>query len=177
MTSLFAITAATNTLRLDNKRQAETQFTVFNAGGRLVRGRARLVPANPASASWLALAGEAEHDFAIAGTQQYPVRIDVPLDAPAGSYPFRLDMVDVALPDENLTQGPTVTFEVPAPLPVKKPFPPWIPIAVIAAIILLGGIIAALVVPGIVGSPATPTPTAAPDPERFVGRWNSRDRT
>ncbi|HYO49491.1 MAG TPA: hypothetical protein VEW94_06535 [Chloroflexia bacterium] len=172
MPSVFAITTAANSLVLDSSRRGETQFTVTNATGRPLRARARVAPEGGAQATWFTIAGEGERDFPVDGTQQYVVQIAVPGDVPAGRHSFRLDVVDVALPDENLTQGPTIAFEVPAPLPVKKPFPSWIPIAIIAAIILLGGIIAALVVPGIVGPP-----TAALDPERFVGTWLSTDRT
>jgi hypothetical protein len=159
MTSLVNISAVTNTLRLDDKRQSETRFTVFNSSGRPLLGRVLIVPQNPISNDWFTIVGPTEQDFAIAGTHQYVVRISVPPTAPAGSYPFRLDLVDVSLPDENLTKGPTVIFEVPAPEPQKKNLPIWIPIAVIMAVLVLGGGIAALVVPGIIGrSEATPVP-------------------
>lgn len=158
MASLVDITAATNTLRLNDKRQSEAQFTVFNASGRVFRGRVLVVPQNPISSGWLTIDGPAEEDFVIAGTRQYVVRVSVPPTAPAGSYPFRLDVLDVDLPDENLTQGPTVTFEVPAPEPPKKGLPIWIPIAIIVAVLVVGGVIAALVVPHIIVPDATPTP-------------------
>src|ERR671932_286499 len=112
MPSSFAITTATNSLPLDPNRRSQASFTVSNIGGRAVRGRARIVPQNAAAAPWLTLAGDAERDFAIASTQQFAVQIAVPPTAPAGNYPFRLDMVGVENPDEDLTQGPTVTFVV-----------------------------------------------------------------
>jgi len=143
MASSFAITAATNSVRLDAKRRGETAFTVFNSSGRPIRGRAQLVPENPAAAAWLTLAGIAERDFPIAGTQQYTVQIAVPPGAPAGSYPFRLDMVGVENPDEDYTEGPTVTFEVPKPQPQKKPFPWWI-LLVVAGVLVVGGSLLAI---------------------------------
>jgi hypothetical protein len=146
MSNPFTITAATNTMRLDDTRQAQTTFTVFNNSGRSMRGRARISPQDPASEPWLTLAGEAERDLPIAGAQQYVVKLAVPPGAPAGSYPFRLDMVGTENPDEEFSQGPTVTFEVPAPAPVKKPFPIWIPIVAVVALLVVGGVIAFLVI-------------------------------
>src|SRR5918911_5611735 len=140
MPSSFAITTATNSIPLDPNRRNQASFTVSNTSGRAVRGRGRIVPQNSAAAPWLTLAGDAERDFPISGTQQYAVQIAVPPTAPAGNYPFRLDMVGVDNPDEDLTQGPTVPLVVPEPVVVKKPFPWWILVAAaLAVIILVGG--------------------------------------
>ena len=139
----FTITTATNSIWLDANRRGDTSFTVFNARGRPIRGRARLVPENPAAEDWLRLEGAAERDFGMAEAHQFMARITVPADASAGSYPFRLDMVGVENPDELYTQGPTVAFQVPEPAP-KKPFPWWI-LAVAAGAIVLIGIILAIV--------------------------------
>ncbi len=135
MANPFAITTTATAVPLDTGRQGRLSFTVSNTSGRPIRGRARLVPANPAAASWLSLQGDAERDFPAAGTQQYTVQILVPPTGPAGSYPFRLDVVGVDNPDEELTQGPSVTFTVPEPAPPPKPFPWWI--VVVAAVLLL----------------------------------------
>ena len=140
MPNPFAITVATNTVSLDSKRQGQTTFTVSNTTGRAIRGRAHVV-AQPATAEpWVKLLGEAERDFASTGSQQYVVQIAVPPSAPAGDYTFRLDMVDVANPDENFGEGPTVRFVVATPAPVKKPFPWWI-VAVVGGLVLVGVII------------------------------------
>jgi hypothetical protein len=144
MANPFNITAAANSLRLDSKLQAQTSFTVYNNSGRIMRGRARIAPQDPATEKWLTLAGEAEKDFPIAGTQQYNVQIAVPAGSPPGSYPFRLDVVGTENPDEEFSQGPTVTFEVPAAPPAKKPFPIWIPIVAVVALLVVGGVIAFL---------------------------------
>ena len=132
MTCPFDITVATNSVRLDAKRQGEAPFTVFNRSGQPVHGRAQLAPQEPQAAAWLGVTGEAERNFAIAGTEQYSVRLLVPADAPAGNYAFRLDMVGIERPDEDFCAGPSVTFEVPEPIPAK-PFPwKWVVIAVVA---------------------------------------------
>jgi hypothetical protein len=158
MPSLFAVTTAANSVPLDGNRKGQIVFTVSNTSVRAVRGRARIAPDGSAAATWFALTGEAERDFTVNGTQQYTVQIAVPPTIAAGNYTVRLDMVGVDNPDEDYTQGPSVTFAVPEPLPVKKPFPWWI-IAVIAGIVIVGIILAVVLspkqvdVPTLVGSP------------------------
>ena len=105
MSSPFSITVPTNSIPLDGNRRGSATFTVFNASGRPMRGRARLAPENPAAQPWLTLAGEPERDFAIAAAEQYTVQINVPPEAPPASYGFRLDMVGVERPDEDYTKG------------------------------------------------------------------------
>jgi len=136
MPSSFAITTAANSAPLDGNRQGQVVFTVSNTSVRAVRGRARVTPDNAAAATWFTLAGGAERDFSVNGTQQYTLQIAVPPTTAAGNYTVRLDMVGVDNPDEDFTQGPSVTIAVPAPLPVKKPFPWWI-IAVAAVVLIL----------------------------------------
>jgi hypothetical protein len=144
MTSLFAITTTLTNLSLDANRHAAATFTVFNASGQPIRGRARLFTTNSAMGPWLSLAGEGEQDLPVAGTAQYTVQIAPPASAPAGQYSFRLDMVDVEHPDERYTEGPAVTFEV---LPVTiKPFPWWI-LALAGGVIVVGVVVALLVWP------------------------------
>jgi hypothetical protein len=143
MANLFTITTATNTVQLRDARQGETSFTAFNASGRPIRARPRLVPQDSAASAWLSMTQEQERHFAIAEAYQYNVRIVVPPDAPPGSYPFRLDMVGVDNPDEQYTEGPTATFHVAEPAP-KKSFP-WGIAAVAAGGILLIGIVLAII--------------------------------
>ena len=153
MPGSFTITAATNSIRLDTNRRGEASFTVFNASGRPIRGRAQLVTQYPAVADWLTLQGAAERDFGIAEAHHFTARIALPADAPAGSQPFRLDMVGVENPDEQYTQGPTVIFQAPEPEP-KKPFPWWIIAAVSGGLLLIGAILAVVLWPRDVTVPA-----------------------
>jgi hypothetical protein len=139
MANPFAITAASNSVSLRNDRTGQAAFTVFNASGRPIRGRARIVAEDPTAEPWLSLVGDAERAFGIAGTEQFVVQIEAPPTAPAGAMRFRLDMVDVENPDENYSRGPTVTFQVPEPVAAPKPFPWWI-VAVVAGIIVLIGV-------------------------------------
>jgi hypothetical protein len=61
--------------------------------------------------------------------QQVIVQLRVPSGSPAGSYSFRLDVRQEAGPDEGVTKGPSVTFDVPTPKRPKRfrwwffPFP------------------------------------------------------
>ena len=138
MTCPFDITAAGNSIRLNAKRHGEASFTVYNRGGSPIRGRAHLVPDNPATAAWFTVAGEVERSFAAAGTEQYVVQVAAPASAPPGSYAFRLDMVDVANPDEVYCEGQTVTFDVPAVAPKPRPrLFGWVA-AAIAALVVVG---------------------------------------
>lgn len=156
----FSITAATNSLRLsDHEEAARTgtaSFTVFNASGQPLRGRVIPAADDEAVKGWLSLVGEAERAFPIAGTEAFEVQVAVPPDAPAGSYQFRLDAVDVARPEETHVRGPVVAFEVGEPKPKKKAFPWWI-LLVMLGVLALGGLAAflfwpdgddAVVVPG-----------------------------
>ena len=136
MANPFAITADSNTVFLDEGRQAQTAFTVTNLSGRPLRARARLLVQDPTAATWLRLGGEAERDLPAGVAQQYAVQIKVPPTAAAGSYPFRLDISGVENPDELLVQGPTVTFNVIAPQ-AKNYAPVWIPMAAVAIILLV----------------------------------------
>jgi hypothetical protein len=138
MSSPFAITTATNTVSLDGNRQGQTSFTVSNTTGHAIRGRTHLVIQPSNAEPWLRMQGEEERDFANAGSQQYVVQITVPPATAAGDYTFRLDVVDLANPDDNFSEGPTVKFVVPAPVPTKKPFPWWIVAVVVAILILIG---------------------------------------
>ncbi len=138
MANPFSITAASNSVPLSDERTGQAAFTVFNASGRPIRGRALVVPEDPAAEPWLSIVGDVEHSFDIAGTQQFMVQIEVPETAPVGNVRFRLDMVDVEHPDENYSRGPTVTFQVPEPVAAPQPFPWWIAVVAAAVIVLIG---------------------------------------
>jgi hypothetical protein len=186
MSSPFAITAATNIVLLDNNRQGQTSYTVSNTTNHALRGRAHIVAQQATAGSWLTLLGESERGFASSGSQQYVVQITVPPAAAAGDYTFRLDVVDLANPDDNFSEGPSVKFVVPAPVPVKRPFPWWIIAVIIGILILVGagtyGIVqlthknpAVIPTPTVTKSTPTPlVPTPTPTPVFRVGTWSGQ---
>jgi hypothetical protein len=86
MAELFTITSATNSVKISAKRKGEVAFTVSNVENRPIRGRAHILAEGQADAGWFSLAGDAEQTFAVAGTQQYTVQINILPEAPAGDY-------------------------------------------------------------------------------------------
>ena len=139
-TRIFAITAARETVTLDNEGRAEVSFTASNTGPKSIAGRAKLVPLGSTKTAWLSLDGEQERNFAKGEAHQLSVHIAVPPGTPVGKYSFRLNIISVENPDDEFTEGPSVSFEVKeltvAQAPARK-FPWWI--VVIAGVLVLGG--------------------------------------
>src|SRR6478672_6230006 len=148
-TRIFAITAARETVTLDKEGRAEVSFTASNTGSKSIAGRAKLVPLGLAKAAWLSLEGEQERNFAKGEAHQLTVHIAVPPGTPVGKYSFRLNIISVENPDDEFTEGPSVSFEVKeltvAQAPARK-FPWWI-VAVAAVVVLGAGIIIWLLLP------------------------------
>jgi beta-lactam-binding protein with PASTA domain len=148
-TRIFAITAARETVTLDNQGRAEVSFTASNTGPKSIAGRVKLVPLGSTKAAWLSLEGEQERNFAKGEAHQLTVRIAVPPGTPVGKYSFRLNIISVENPDDEFTEGPSVSFEVKelavAQAPARK-FPWWI-VAVAAVVVLGGGLITWLLIP------------------------------
>ena len=135
--SSFSVTSAGQRLRLDSNGAGQASFTVTNTSAQALKGRMLTRPHAPAKPEWLSVVGESDRDFAPNAAQQVVVQLNVPPTAPPGSYAFRLDAVSQAEPDEDFTEGPSISFDVePPPTPTKKRFPWWI-IAVAAGIVLL----------------------------------------
>lgn len=145
MSNEFTITAASNSVQLSANRQGSAAYTVFNASGRPITGRATLesVPKGEAHAAWLSVAGASERPFVIGAAEQFTVNVNAPADAATGSYTFRLKMVDVANTDEGVTDGPTVTVVVPPPPPPRPKFPIWI-IPIIVGVLVVVAIVVVL---------------------------------
>lgn len=132
--SPFTIETPSNGLRLGASREGSATFTVYNASGRSQRAQALLVADPPQALEWLTLAGEAHRTFPVAGTERFTVEIDVPEDAPAGSYNFRLDVQGEENTDRSRVQGPTVSFQVPEAV-VPGPRVPWRLVAIAAGVL------------------------------------------
>src|SRR5262249_27882789 len=59
------------------------------------------------------------------GGQRFKIEVAVPPEAPAGTYGFRLDAVNVANPDEDFAEGQTLSFVWQPPPPQPPPQKPW----------------------------------------------------
>jgi len=157
MANPFEITAATNTVALDNKREGLATFTVRNVTRRRVRavGKLQTLPADSPAMQWITIvppeatgtpATTDVRDFGIDASQQYQIRVAATADAAPGSYAFRLVVADEINPDENFTQSPDVTFTVlPPPVEEKKPLPKWL-IPLIVVVLLVVAAVIALVI-------------------------------
>jgi hypothetical protein len=163
-----------STIKLDSKGSATCQITVKNVSRAAIDGRAVLVslpiarpPAGAVEKKWLTIDGPADRHFAVDQEEVFSIKIAVPQKkgepAPAGNYSFRLDLVNVARPDESSDQSQALGFAVVAAPPPKPT--PWPLIAVVAALVLIIGVTAAWLM---LRKPSTP---AAP----FAGTWTNND--
>lgn len=151
MANIFAITTVNDKLKAD-AGSATIVFTVTNTTSRPLRGIAKIKPLGSTEAQWLKIDGETERDFPAGGTHQFTVIFNKPKPAappigaqPAELFPFRLDEISAANPDEDFTEGPMVTIEIPEQkVEEKKPFPWWI-IPVAAVLLIFAGVILWLV--------------------------------
>jgi hypothetical protein len=122
MPSAFNVTTPDNDLKLEDSRRGTVALTVSNVSAKPQQGRLSLVPLDPTKAEWLGVAGAATRTFPVGGSEQFVVQIAVPKEAPDGRYTYRPDVVAVANPDEDSTQGPTLAFEVPKVVVVEDPW-------------------------------------------------------
>ncbi len=163
MPSPFDITAVTNTVVLDNQRQGVAIFTVHNNTRRRIQAAAQVTTQPPDAVKWLTIlppdgvsATADLRDFPIDATQQYQIKIAVPMDAAPASYTLRLTVADNANPDDNFSVSPDMQFTVRAvPVPAPKPFPTWIVPAVLIGVV----VIVAIILGGVALSNRTPPPT------------------
>ncbi|MBN1206101.1 MAG: hypothetical protein JXB05_14380, partial [Myxococcaceae bacterium] len=131
-------------VNLSASGQGELAFTVSNALRAPVRARATVMMSGQARREWAVVSGGEERDFAPDGTQQFTVKLQVPPGTPPGRYTFHLLVSDVANPDEQYAEGPTVAFIVAeAAPPPKKAFPWWI-VALAAGVLVIGGGVTAI---------------------------------
>jgi chemotaxis protein histidine kinase CheA len=161
MANEFSITTATNKFTLDAAQRGEVAVTVSNATERKLQGRAQLEAGGGAKVDWFKLDGEATRTLNVAESTQYTIKVAAPPGTPAGDYSVRLNMIGVANPDEEFSEGPTVAFALKqaiAAAPVKKGFPWWIVIVVVGVLVVGGVIFGVMQMRQPAAPPATPTP-------------------
>ncbi|MCF8111195.1 MAG: PASTA domain-containing protein [Desulfobacteraceae bacterium] len=139
MSRHFAITTGSNTIEPGENRTGTVTFTVSNNTEEGITARARIFPLDDCREEWFTIEGEKERTYT-EKTQQYTVRFSIPPSVPPGSYRFRLDVFGVENPDEIYSEGPVVEIRVKEKEepPAGSPFPWWV-IAVIAAVLIIGG--------------------------------------
>jgi len=135
----FGVDVSSEEVKLDSEGRGEKSFTVKNNASRPARGRARVIPIGSTQAQWLTIAGDTERTFSGGETDVFIVNLQVPTGTPAGKYTFRFDMVSTADPQDDYTEGPVVSAEVPETV-VEHPFPWWI-VAVGAAVVVVGALV------------------------------------
>lgn len=148
MANVFAITTVTDKLETKDG-SAVTVFTVTNTTSRPLRGIAKIKPLGNTQQDWLKFDGETERDFPAGGTHQFTVTFSKPkpptpstAPQPAESFPFRFDAISTSNPDEDFTEGPIVTAEVPEQkAEEKKSFPWWIAAVATVLLLVVGGVI------------------------------------
>jgi hypothetical protein len=168
--SIFTITAPSDSMRLDSRNHGEVVLTVTNTSGRALRGRAKAVPQDPKQAGWIKIGGEAEREFAVSGTQQYTVSVDVPKDGKPGKYSFRFDAVSVELPDEEYTQGPNISFSMQPPVvPTGGPkIPLWLILLLVFVFLVIVSLGIWLIVRSSGSGGGGGQPTATPAAEKVT---------
>ena len=139
MAKVFHVTSTGSEVRLDGDGKGEINYTASNAAGRPLRAHAVLVPLGSTDKSWLSIDGEAERPLPVDATEQFTVRVAVPAGTEPGAYRFRLDVVSEENPDEDFAEGPVSVIQA-TPRKTGQPFPWWI-LAVVAGVLILGGLI------------------------------------
>jgi hypothetical protein len=157
----FTVTAAGQKVKLDGTGAAQAQYTVTNSSADEVSGRLLATPQDPAKPDWFSIVGEATRDFAPGAAEQALVQITVPPGSPPATYSVRLDAVAEANPDEDFTEGPSVSFDVTLPKPPEPWWKKWWWVFLIVGIVVLIGIgVAVWLVTKGGGSTTTTVPTA-----------------
>ncbi len=132
----FHVVPASDSIVLDADGKGQVSYTVTNARTTSARRKAVIVPAAQGQ-DWYAIEGDPERLFSGNETLSYQVSIHVPPGTPAGRHSFRLNMVDPANPDEDVTEGQSVGFQVVAG-EVKQPFRWWIVAVAAVALVAVG---------------------------------------
>jgi hypothetical protein len=135
-----------STIKLDSKGCATCQITVKNVSRAALDGRAVLIslpitrpPSGAVEKNWVKIDGATDRHFAVDQEEVFSIKIAVVQKkgdpSPEGSYAFRMDVVNVAQPDDSGDQSQALGFTVAAAAPQTKPR--WPLIAVIAAVVLI----------------------------------------
>lgn len=157
----FTVTAAGQKVQLDGTGAAQAQYTVTNTSTGELSGRLLATPQDPAKEEWFSIVGEATREFPPAAAEQALLQIKVPPGTPPATYSVRLDAVSEVNPDEDFTEGPSVSFDVALPPPPEPWWKRWWWVFLIIGIVVLAGIGVAVWL-FTKGGDSTPTTTTVP---------------
>lgn len=159
MARTFTITCAAGTIRIAGQARGECSFTVTNSSAVVVKAQPSAVALDGRANAWFAVAGEPVRELAPGQTVQVTVVIN-PSGAPPGRYGFRLDVLS-ADGGERCT-GPEACVELTseaAPLPPgSTPFPWWILILIAALLLVIGVVLWLVLREGDGATTTTPEP-------------------
>ncbi len=113
----FNISPQPPTLDLDADGNGKVFFTVTNASGTNLRGRASVETGDAAKPEWFAIVPPEEREFPVDSTLQFDVTVKAkPIEpksqAPSLDCRFRLRVVDPRLPDELGNESDWIPFKV-----------------------------------------------------------------
>ncbi|MDJ0861075.1 MAG: PASTA domain-containing protein [Gammaproteobacteria bacterium] len=146
----ITIVAGGEKLRCQAGESTTCAFNVSNDTGERLRISALIAAESPAEPDWFAVDGGNERDLSAGISDQIVARLQIPRNSAPGRYAFRLQVYSTDDPEKSV-QSPVVALEIPAPEqkpeprpePQPKPAFPWLIVAVVAGVLLLGGGVAA----------------------------------
>lgn len=144
MARAFAITTAGDHVSLNPQGQGEITYTISNTTNRPLRAWPTIKALGSTDESWFSVVGGGERSFSPGESHQFVVKVQIPANAPAGKYSFRLNAISGSrdVEDESI-EGPAASFEVKPALDTVPPpaLPRWmIPVV---GMVLIGGIVIA----------------------------------
>ena len=146
-TSIVTIDAPDKVVTCDAEGSTQHVFNVKNTSGHALTIGAKVIVQAPTQENWLKVEAPAEQELGDNVLTQIPVRIQVPADGAPGRYDYRLLVYSVRKSGEEFTESEAVACEVPKREPKVEPDPTppnrwWIWAAVIAGVLIIGGLLA-----------------------------------
>ena len=145
-TSIVTIDAPDKVVTCDAEGSTQHVFNVKNTSGRALTIGAKVLVDAPAEEGWLHVDAPAEQELDDNVLTQIPVKIQVPAEGAPDRYTYRLLVYSARRAGEEFTESEAVAFEVPKRDPKVDPVPPppnrwWIWAAVIAGVLIIGGLL------------------------------------
>ncbi len=144
MARIVNFSSVVDAITLDGNGVGVFAFTVTSILDSTIRIAAKVVLEDPTRADWVQLEGPSERTLAAGETDQFTVRISAPAGAAPRQYRLRLMVYAVDRPGEDYSEGPSVSFAIPAPSSAENSAQPdrklpWWMVIVVALVLLAGG--------------------------------------